>query len=323
MKKLAIIILLLSSMSNLFSQKIISSKFYNTDSEVIGQGETPYYIEEIIKPKEKTERVIVQQTYSNTDNTKLLAAYKNAKEKIIVGKKIEGFENGNYKSISTHDDKGRLIDTAYYFHENGKLKLVLKYPKAFNNEEPQILNVYTESGEPMLIEGNGMVMIDDDNFISKGSIQNYKKIGAWQGTFKKYNATFKEFYENGELKDGVTIDSVGNTYKYDKSNVAKEPDYFERVYKLKEQFAFKYQYSKSIHNKSLNGNVEASFLVDKNGFISNIKVNENLGYGIDLVALDVLDSGKYYRNWTPAILKGMPVDSKYKLTFLVSSIGLF
>jgi protein TonB len=61
--------------------------------------------------------------------------------------------------------------------------------------------------------------------------------------------------------------------------------------------------------------VYVSFVIEKEGTMTNIEVLQNPGYGLDLEAIRVLKSLK--TKWTPGILKGKPVRTSYNLPIVI------
>lgn len=61
--------------------------------------------------------------------------------------------------------------------------------------------------------------------------------------------------------------------------------------------------------------VFVSFVIEKDGSMSNIKVHRNPGYGLDLEAIRVLK--KLKTKWEPGILNGKPVRTSYNLPIVV------
>lgn len=61
--------------------------------------------------------------------------------------------------------------------------------------------------------------------------------------------------------------------------------------------------------------VYVSFVIEKDGTMTDIKVLRNPGFGLDLEALRVLKSLK--TKWTPGILNGKPVRTAYNLPIVV------
>lgn len=69
-------------------------------------------------------------------------------------------------------------------------------------------------------------------------------------------------------------------------------------------------YPQQAIDKNIQGNVFASFLVDKDGSISDIKIERKLGYGTDEEAVRVL---KLMKKWNPGTEKGKPVQVAYNM----------
>lgn len=70
------------------------------------------------------------------------------------------------------------------------------------------------------------------------------------------------------------------------------------------------KYPEQAKENKIQGNVFVSFVVEKSGTISNVKVVKGLGYGTDEEALRVLALSP---NWEPGLKDGQPVRVKYNL----------
>lgn len=70
------------------------------------------------------------------------------------------------------------------------------------------------------------------------------------------------------------------------------------------------KYPEEAYQENIQGNVFVSFTIEKDGSISDIKIDRKLGYGTDEEAIRVLQLSK---KWNPGIQKGKPVRVKYNL----------
>lgn len=70
------------------------------------------------------------------------------------------------------------------------------------------------------------------------------------------------------------------------------------------------KYPKQAKDDNVQGNVFMSFVVEKDGVLSNIKVDRKLGSGTDEEAIRVLKSSQ---RWIPATVNGIPVRVKYNI----------
>lgn len=71
-----------------------------------------------------------------------------------------------------------------------------------------------------------------------------------------------------------------------------------------------YEYPKAALEKSVNGIIEISFIVEKNGSLTDFKIKKELGYGTGAAALELMRKAQ---KWKPGIQNGRPVRVAYTL----------
>jgi len=71
-----------------------------------------------------------------------------------------------------------------------------------------------------------------------------------------------------------------------------------------------YDYPQAAIDAGVNGQVQISFVVERDGSLSSMKVVKDLGYGTGEAALRVLREGD---KWSPGIQNGRPVRVAYTL----------
>jgi antitoxin component YwqK of YwqJK toxin-antitoxin module len=166
----------------------------------------------------ENSQVHVIEKYIESNKTKLVGTFPNIQDKKFIGQKLEAFENGKIKTKEFYSKDGVLIDTAYYYYPNGKLKLAFEYPYTVEKETTKVTDtlilVYHDSlGKRHLHNGNGYAEIDVRNSgIEKGNYENHKRIGKWTGSFMRDKYSFEETYDNGKLISGITKDSLTKEY---------------------------------------------------------------------------------------------------------------
>ena len=99
---------------------------------------------------------------------------------------------------------------------------------------------------------------------------------------------------------------VSNNKLYDSAVVEVKPEYPGGMPAFYKFIANKY----NVPNAKLNGKVLVSFIIDKEGSITDIKVLRDLGYGTGDEAVRVL---KLMPKWIPAMQNGKPVNCRYML----------
>ena len=106
-----------------------------------------------------------------------------------------------------------------------------------------------------------------------------------------------------------TVAAEDNTV-YNFVSMETPPSYpggMEKFFKfLNENFKYPEEAKKS----NIQGNLLVSFIVEKDGSLTDVKVDRKLGYGIDEEAIRVM---KMSKRWNPCIQNGKPVRVKYNI----------
>lgn len=191
-----------------------------------------------------------------------------------------------------------MIDTAYYYYPNGKLKLAFEYPYKEEKEKIKVTDtlilVYHDSlGKLHLHNGNGYAEIELSNStVEKGNYENHKRIRKWTGSFMRDKYSFEETYDNGKLISGVTKDSLNKEYFYDDKNYHQPPIYPGDIIAKRTFIANNYNYPKEAINARVKGTVKVSFVIDQEGKMVDMKIDEDLGFGTGDAAINVLKRAK-------------------------------
>jgi TonB family protein len=82
------------------------------------------------------------------------------------------------------------------------------------------------------------------------------------------------------------------------------------VQSLYEWFKAKFEYPQTAKNQGMDERMIATFIIEKDGSLSNIKVVQDAGLGTKEIALALLQKSP---KWSPAKLKGLPVRMSYNL----------
>ncbi len=113
-------------------------------------------------------------------------------------------ENGKVFSKGEFDEKGLPIGIWTEYYESGQIKYEAISPQgnlfSLDSNNLEIINYWTENGKPLIVDGNGKLLIHFEN-------GNIRHKSYWNNKLK--NGTLQEFYENGQLnieknfKDGL------------------------------------------------------------------------------------------------------------------------
>lgn len=313
MRKIALISLLyLLTFAFSYAQVNIQT-LYTKNNKVTKELDKAYYARLVSIPDQNTKDTLVEEFYLSNNALKLQGKVTNISGTKFKGKKYEMFENGNLKSEQMYSNHSEQIDTAFYYHQNGKIKSILYYPFTIDKkgrykiEEPLYLAYVDSTGKILLKNGNGFA-VSDEYVYEEGNYLNHKKEGAWKGHFSGKKYTFVETFKEGKLISGITTDSIGHQTPYDSITGSKEPTYPGGISALMQFIGQNYNYPAEALHSGTNGVVEIEFVVDKGGEPRDFKIKRDLGYGTGEAGIKVL---KRMKKWTPGYQRGIPVNVSY------------
>ncbi|MFV5688551.1 energy transducer TonB [Flavobacterium sp. ZT3R25] len=267
---------------------------------------------------------IIKDYYSEKDNYKIYDYHKNgllqmegsSKTKNDLtreGEFIYYYENGNKKQISNYK-KSRLNGKQLEWYENGDKRLEGEYiadDKTYSTEL-KINQFWDTKNIQKVIDGSGYYEEIFKYFYAKGNIKNGLKDGTWEGYDKKMNYTFTETYNNSKLISGVSIDSNKVVHNYTIAELKPIPkkgynDFYKHVGQ---------KFNTNKLPRGTGGKIFISFIVDKEGKITEPKIIKSVSSDADVEALRILES---YGNWNPGEIRGIKVKSKYTLPITIQT----
>ncbi len=315
----------------LFVPKLAISQLTANDDAVyldslfnIGNEENYKYIQIIKDFKVPNKETYQMGVYFKSGKIQMKGATSTNNGNNKTGPFFYFYENGKRKSIINYENN-IPVGTYYEFHKNGEKKLegVLVDKKENVIPNVQIKNGWNENGIQTIKEGNGFFeesycegslrFNDFERDFGSGKILNDLKDSIWTGYNEKTKISYRENYKNGELLEGVSIDSNKVEYKYTILS------YIPPIPKKGMNDFFKYiSKNFNIPNKDgLNGKIYVSFVVDVDGKLTDFKVVRNdIGYGTGEQAIRVLKS---YENWIPAVQRGRKVSCSFTLPINIQS----
>jgi antitoxin component YwqK of YwqJK toxin-antitoxin module len=208
------------------------------------------------------------------------------------------YENGNKKEQYSIT-KGNLYDTRISWYENGVKKSVKEYYKEKTDikSTEKILQFWNPDNVQKVIDGNGFFEDEENGCYEKGILQNGVRVGKWEGNDTKFHITFKEEYENGKLINGVSIDSSGLENRYTIIQEGAKPRKgYEHFYNY---IGKKFKFNKT--TEGISGKIILSFVVEKDGSISDIRILRSAGEGLDNESIRLI---KAYPDWEPGKYRG-------------------
>lgn len=248
----------------------------------------------------------------------------------------KAFFDKNMKNSHLHfsNDTLKLIVSDYVEPKNKKVNDIIapkvdtlvwyNHPKDGDDIEYNLYVRDTEKKKPSeQKQGNEMEQIGDKYVNEKGSFDakgNFLKDGYIKINNKTYMyVTNKEneieyFTRWGDRVDkkGEPLTSNGNAQEIPKntSELTEKPEYEGGLMAFYKYISANYKLSEEGNKAKLKGRVFMSFVIEKDGSLSDIKVLKDLGYGTGEEAERVL---KDCPKWKPGKIDGKPVRTSYSL----------
>ena len=198
------------------------------------------------------------------------------KDNLQIGHWTKWYKNGQIQEESFHDNS-----------------------KEFN-QRLTVYNFWDSLGTKLVTNGNGEYIIDDDSPIicARGSIKGGLKNGKWFGYFKNGEIAYEEEYENNNLVQGLSYDSLRKEYKYDKVSDYDLKSFYEFIGKS-------LKYPATARQNSIQGKVIVHIVFDFEGKILKSRIAKGMGSGCDEEALRVVN--KYDGKWRSGKERGQPL----------------
>ncbi len=313
MKSILLTTTLLFASITLYSQ-IIKPTRYNLDSLHLPTTKDDYkYIRVVENYKNQPNLFLFTEYYrSKTVSMKAISTSKDKPN--FEGPRIDYYENGNLKQESNYVNNklsGKQID--WYENNVKKSEKEIVWDSKTKDYNTKTLQFWNQEGQQKVIDGNGQFEDSDDKIHEKGELKNGIKQGVWEGKNLKEKFSFTEIYNEGVFISGISTDENNTKYPYKEFTTKPVPakgmsDFYSHIQK-------NYRTPKV---QGLKGKVYITFVIDKDGSITNIRVLRDVGYGTGIEAIRVIAS---YEKWIPGKTRGLPAKASYSLPVNIQSIG--
>ncbi len=176
--------------------------------------------------------------------------------------------------------------------------------------------VQNELGEGCDEEVIQKILAYDDYFQKDGtySLKVTFKLDGTDSPFKNENVSSDDNYDalaNLSVSSHAVAEDINNDQTvYSFISVETPPTYPGGLSKFYEFLGSNIKYPTMAIDNDVQGNVFVSFTVEKDGSLSDLKVERKLGYGTDEEAIRVLKSSK---KWAPGMMNGRPIRVKYNI----------
>jgi TonB family protein len=220
-------------------------------------------------------------------------------ERGAMGICYEYYPNGKRKSIK-YFDKGLLVGDAVTYYPNGGL-----HTKENHSSQGIYLKQYLDTaGNVLASDGKGLWLKGDEekkDSYMEGPILNGKEDGNW----KRYVAdtVFTIVYKQGEIISGKEFLNKVNVFDVAPSFPGGDAEFGKYLSR-------NIRYPVRARQDNVQGRVVLTFMVEKDGTISNIRILRGLGGGCDEESIRVLSLSP---KWKPGLNNGKPVRVQYSM----------
>ena len=217
----------------------------------------------------------------------------------MKGSYTDNLQNGiflYYNPDSTYSSAGRYVDDYRVgrweeFAANNQLKRV-----EYVTDLSRTVEVYGPNGEQQVANGEGTEKAywPNGELKTEGDYFRGLKTGTWSGYYDSGKIYYKEEWQAGRLKQGISFDTLGNRYEY--NGLSELPTPVGGFDALQQHFLLA---QRGFTAES--GTVKLYFGVQVNGTLTDIVVAESVSPAADRLAKQLLLTGP---EWLPGVLRG-------------------
>ena len=229
------------------------------------------------------------------------------------GSQITFFPNGRKMRIRNFKN-GEPVGDVVEYYSNGKIYNIKSYTR---DKKVFFKQCYDSTGNVLAENGNGKwINFLDENFNKnayvKGQVNNGIEEGEWRGELN--NVYFAWINQKGKIVSSSSILKKTESDKSGDEAVFKPidivPEFPEGLMAFNRFLGRNIHYPAIARENNTQGKVIISFIIEKDGTLSDIKVARGIGDGCDEEALRVM---KLSPPWKPGIQNGNAVRVAYSI----------
>jgi TonB family protein len=215
------------------------------------------------------------------------------------------YPSGKRKNIFNYKN-GFADGEAITYYPNGQIYKVVKYGGLTRGLK--LIECRDSTGNILAENGNGKWVKYDREFqnkFSQGMIKDSIEYGEWNGEIGD-TINFNCTYKNGIPMSPKFTDTSGNEHVFRQVDIS--PQFKGGLSDFYAFLASNVQYPEYAKQHNIQGQAVITFIIEKNGTLSNGKILKDPGGGIGDEALRIVMLSRF---WRPGITYEMPVRVQY------------
>jgi TonB family protein len=315
-----------------FTQSVAQNQnvfYFKNSGTKVSVRDSADFTREIKVPDSGSVFFNVVETYIN-GKPKLLGKASRIEPLMLEGECTRYYPSGKKQQTATYK-QNRLTGDVYDYYPNGELYLHKQFlsektPEGGISHKELVIACNDSTGKPLVTGGNGYYTgyklgyngdrykVNEHNaynfkeVIEEGNIKSGLKDGNWKGVSgdKDDKLTFSEVYDNGKFISGRSVDANNKIYDYTIREA--EPVFAGGIQAFYAYLTHNIRYPVDSRTHYIQGKVLATFIVEKDGSVTNIKVLRAPAEDLGAEAVRVLQESP---NWIPGTQNGKPVRVQY------------
>lgn len=290
--------------------------FINKDGAYITNRDSAEFIRIVREPDSASTLYNVFELYPS-GTRKLIGKSSRIDPPDLQGQCMTFYPDGKKKEISYYKNNVP-VGSQYTYFPNGKLYTELKYDELTPYEYAESVDRFTyvdefdSLGTVLMKDGDGIHREYDEKYkkvLGEGAVKDGKPDGQWKGSDLGMHLRYEEIYEKGQLVSGISISDKEDTVRYSNARMVA-PRYKGGAKAFANYLGNNIVYPDYEKQNNIQGKVLLSFVVDRNGKVTEIKILHSVDAGIDDEAVRVL---KQSNAWLPATSYGRFVRVRYTI----------
>lgn len=292
-------------LSGAFAQKKDSVVYYLDKKGHSVVKDSAVYSMVILPPDSTVDKsLFIVKGYHKNGTLKMLAYSKTNNLNLKFQGAVTIFFPNGHKMRITNYNNGELTGDFTEYYPNGMFYNRQRYPQSAKDDAKSLLiDCSDPDGKVLATNGNGQwLRLNGDltKIVEEGPVVNGVEEGNWRSKKSDTVETISEYRKGKIVSVADQYKSGSKVYLY----VEKAPEFPGGPEGFGKFIANNIRYPANARKNGVKGNVTISFIIEKDGTVSKVKVVKGIGSGCDEEAVRVL---KLSPAWDPGVQDGKPV----------------